>query len=182
MNGADVCRMHGAKAPQVLAASQRRIQTARAVEAVATYGLSVEIDPFDALTQEIARTNGHVLWLADIVAGLEQQAIVWGQSSTEEQASDDWAGTYRKSVEQAGINVWVDLYQKERRHLVDVCKTAIACGLASHEVELAEEQAKLIAAMIRKVFGDPVLGLTEEQQETARKVIARHLRALPRAP
>jgi hypothetical protein len=76
--------------------------------------------------------------------------------------------------------VWLTLYQAERSHLVNVCKAAIACGLAEREVRLAEQQGQLLAELLRAVFSDPALGLTVKQRAAAMTVASQHLRALPR--
>jgi hypothetical protein len=174
---------HGASAPQVRAAGQRRVEQARAEQAVVTYGLPVDIEPLDALIEEIARTAGHVRWLAGVVSGLEERAITFGP--TETQVTDSTVerarGNTRTATMAAGVNVWVDLYLRERQHLVNVCKVAIACGLAEREVELAESQGALIAGLLTAVFTDPKLALSADQQQMARSVVSAHLRALPRA-
>jgi len=178
-----VCNTHGARAPQVKAAGQRRVETAKAEIAVRTYGLAVDIDPFDAILDEIARTYGHVLWLADIIAALEEKALAFGptETSVTESTVERARGNTRTATASAGVNVWVELYQWERKHLVDVSKTAILCGLAEREVEMAEQQGNMIAALLNAVFGDPTLDLSEAQQQSARVVVSKHLRSLPRA-
>jgi hypothetical protein len=175
--GANVCKWHGAKSPQAVAARQRRAEQTAAVQAVETYGLPRNIDPHDALLEEIARTAGHVDWLARIVAALDPAELVWGRHSTEKGFTGE--GPVDKTTEQAGITVWLDLYQRERKHLVDVCKAAVGAGIAERQVRLAEQQGQLVARLLLAVIEDAELGLDAERQEVARRVAARHLRALP---
>jgi hypothetical protein len=46
----------------------------------------------------------------------------------------------REVVSKAGVNVWLMLYQAERKHLVDVCQVAINCGIEERRVKLAEQR------------------------------------------
>ena len=69
-------------------------------------------------------------------------------------------------------SVWLELYQKERTHLVAVCATALKCGIAERQVKLAEQHGRLIAEVIRGVLSD--LGVAEEPD--VGKVVRRHLK------
>jgi hypothetical protein len=177
IDGADVCILHGARAPQVVAAAIARVERARAENAVMTYGLPVEVDAFDALRQEIHRTNGHIYWLSLIIGTFDPEELVWGEV-LEEQGSGTGQreGDTFKSRSEASINIWLTLYREERKHLVKVCKDAIACGLAQREVELLESQGRLISDMLRNVFDDPELGLDDVTKRRVREVAIRHLR------
>jgi hypothetical protein len=105
--GAVVCHKHGGSAPQVKAKAEKRRQETRAREAVATYGLPVEIDPGTALLEEVSRSAGHVRWLRDVVQELDADALVWGEKTTSHQVCTDAlkAGIAERQVqlaEQAG--------------------------------------------------------------------------------
>jgi hypothetical protein len=178
IDGSDVCVSHGARAPQVVAAATRRVELGTAQRAVVTYGLPRNIDPFDALREEIARTAGHVAWLSEIVGELEQDALVWGQTLTETgKGTGQKEGNTAKIRNEASVNIWLTLYDQERKHLVLVCRTAIQCGLAKREVELLESQGKMIADILRAVFDDPELGLNDEVKRRMREIASRQLRA-----
>lgn len=177
INGADVCIDHGARAPQVAAAATRRVELARAERAVVTYGLPREIDPFDALREEIARTAGHIQYLSDIISTIEEEALVWGKTLEEAgKGTGQKEGNTAKIRSEAGINIWLTLYDQERKHLVLVCRTAIQCGLAEREVALLESQGRLIADLLRSVFDDPDLGLDDATKRRVREIASRHLR------
>lgn len=64
--------MHGGRAPQVVAAAQRRLDAAAAAEAVATFGLPREVDPLQALMEEVHRTTGYVAWLESLISLLPE--------------------------------------------------------------------------------------------------------------
>jgi hypothetical protein len=147
--GVGRCKLHGGATASHRAAAEKEI----ARQAVATFGLPLEVEPHRALLGEVWRTSGAVAWLDGVVRGLDAEQVTWGV--TEE---SDKAGTVRK----AGINVWVDLWQRERRHLVDVCKAALAAGVEERLVRLAESHGSQLAAVIRVTLTG--LDLTAEQQ------------------
>jgi hypothetical protein len=72
----------------------------------------------------------------------------------------------------------VTLEAQERDRAAGMAAKAVAAGLATRQVELAERQGALVADLIRALFADPELGLTVEQAAAAPAVAARHLRAL----
>lgn len=68
-------------------------------------------------------------------------------------------------------SVWLELYQKERTHLVAVCATALKCGIAERQVKLSEQHGRLIAEVIRSVLDD--LGVADHPDVGA--TVRRHL-------
>jgi hypothetical protein len=185
--GGTVCyKRHGGNTPVIKAAAQRRVERARAEKAVATYGLPIDIDPFDAIREEIARTHGHVKWLATIVSEMEPIDLVWGESSEETSAvvgtgtGDKGGNTISNtssSKSEAGLTAWLQLYRSEREHLVKVCATAIKCGIAQREIELLERHGEMMAALLDAVIDDPELALDAPGKDRFLAVVSRHLRA-----
>ena len=143
--------MHLGCTPPHRKAAQRQI----AEQAVATYGLPREIAPHDALLEEIDRTAGAVTWIAGIIRQMDPDSVVWGRSKVT-------VGRERSAEARAGISIWVQLYQRERRHLVEVSRTAIAAGIAERQVRLAEDHGRLIAEVIRGVLED--LGVADRPE------------------
>lgn len=174
--GFTACRVHGGDSPQAKKAAKSRVEKANAEAAVITFGLPIDIDPDIALVEELARTHGHVRYLAAVIAELKQADLVFGVSTYETGRGPE--GDIDKTTHTAAINVWVQLYQLERKHLTDVAKAMLAAGFKEREIRLVEEQGKLIADVLRAVFGDPELGLSAEQAVAARKVASRHLRVI----
>lgn len=160
------CRLHGGSTWT----HRKAAATKRARDAVATYGLPVDIDPADALLQEVHHTAGHVAWLREQVAAIEPDALTWGTVKVR----DD--GDAVETTQAAALNVWLQLYQAERKHLVAVCAAALSAGVEERRVKLAERQGATLAGVIRAVLDD--LGLTVEQQGRVAEVVPRHLRAV----
>ena len=164
VRGADKCRMHlGKKAGPVIA-------EAMLTKAMATYGLPIETSPADALLAEVHRTAGHVAWLQQRVAELEEHDLVWGTTQIKTGGQD---GGHTEAAEP---NVWLKLYQQERTHLVRVSAEAIRCGIEERRVKLAESQGALVAGVIRAILGD--LNLSADQQALVSEVVPRRLREL----
>lgn len=143
--GTGRCKLHGGSTPNHVAAAQRE----QAADAVQTLGLPRDVEPHEALLEEVHRAAGHVAWLAGVVAELEKQQVVHGITRTVQMPD----GT--RSVEaRAALNVWVKLYQEERDRLTRVAKVAIDAGVAERQVRLAERQAQQLAEVIRAVLTD----------------------------
>lgn len=166
--GQDVCRFHGGSAPQAKAAAVRRQQARAALLAVETFGLPVQVDPHQALLDELHRTAGAVAWLGAIVADLDQGEVVWGL--TREKVGGEDRGT----TKEAGTNAWVQLWQQERRHLVDVAKACVSAGIEERRVRLAEDAGRVLAGVVSAVLGR--LNLTSEQQALVPVVVPEELR------
>lgn len=145
-----------------------------AAEAVATYGLPREVDPHDALLEEVHRTAGHVAWLAAQIQALDPDALIWGKTEEVEKMAGEFPGI---DVTHAAVPpVWVELYQRERKHLVDVCKAAIAAGVAERQIRLAERQGQEMAGVFRRVLD--ALGLSTEQRALVPQLLRREIAAL----
>lgn len=141
-------------------------------EAVAMYGLPREVEPQVALLEEVWRTAGHVAWLAAKVGvHQEDEDLVFGLTSATSMVAPDGTLVPFERKEEAKPNVWLALYYKERQHLVDVCRVAIAAGIAERQVKLAEQQGKLIAQVLRGALED--LGFDDD--EKVAKVLRKHL-------
>lgn len=140
-DGANVCRMHGGAAPRARANAAKRVQERKVLAAVATYGLPVDIDPGTALLEEVSRTAGHVRWLHGIVQELDPSALTWGdkQKSHVEGLGPEGPVDQTTEVQSAGVNIWLELYLKERDHLRKVATDALKAGIAERQVQLAEQ-------------------------------------------
>ncbi len=137
MRGARVCVAHGGAAPQVKAAAEVRTELAKAQRAVVALGLPREVDPHQALLEEVWRAAGLVAWLGEFIAELEPTAEV---------------------------SSWMALYQDERDRLVRAARVAIVAGVAERQVKLAEDQASILARVVNSILID--LGHDLKDQRT----------------
>lgn len=164
--GADKCRMHlGKKAQDVISREVAR-------QAVVTYGLPRDIDPTDALLEEVHCTAGHVAWLREQVQSLAPDALVWGVTEEVVKSATEFPGT--DVTYSATLNAWLEQYRWERKHLLDVTKAAISAGIEERRVKLAEAQGSLLNGVIRRILDR--LDLTEGQRGLLPVVVPEELR------
>ncbi|MER5420347.1 hypothetical protein [Streptosporangium roseum] len=111
-------------------------------------------------------------WLAEVVGAMERDDLVWGVVEEVEKTATEFTGTdvTRKSAP----HVWLSLYQAERKHLTDVCKAAIAAGIAERQVRLAEQQGAIVVDVIRRILDR--LDLTQAQSALIPSVVPEELR------
>lgn len=169
MKGQTVCKNHGGKAPNSLAAAEKRQAQERAAKQLATLGEPIDTDPVQALHDMICWSAGHVNWYRAQVQRFLPDALVWGDTEVKQ---SDMAGL--TVTQKAQVNMWLDLYDRERDRLANLARIAIHAGLAEREVRLEEQRGALVAEVIRAILAD--LELSPEQQAKAVNVVPLHLR------
>jgi len=162
------CRMHAGHNTGTAKAA------AQLVRRVPTFGEPVDISPGEALLQEVRRSAGIVAWLAAVVGALDQGDVVWGVERRTDRSGGEFPGA--DLISSAKPNVWVSLYQAERRHLVATCEAALRANVDERLVRLAEMQGGRIVAALNGIFDD--LGLSPEQRGLLPEVVPRRLREL----
>lgn len=178
--GATVCRVHGGATAAAKAAAQRRVQNEAARKYVATYGLPVDVKPMQALVDELRRTAGHVAWLGELIAGLPHEDVASdGGAPFDGLVQHPGSGLVQVLPGVGGgitvaASVWVELYQRERKHLVDVSATLVKLGFAEREVRILEFQASAFVTALRSIFTD--LGMLDDPRVP--DVVERRLREL----
>jgi hypothetical protein len=152
----DCCISHGGGKPAAQANGVRRWAAGVVREMMETYGGPVKIDAVEALTQEIWRTQGHVLWLQDMVTRSlpdDLAAQFW-----EYKRSTSVPTGFKEHVENRANNayagVWLDLYIQERAHLVRACREAISLNLSERRLTLDEKLAQMLAVMVTNLARD----------------------------
>jgi len=125
--GIGKCKLHGGATRNHIASARQE----KARRAVATYGLPHEVDPATALLEEVHRTAGHIAWLREKVAALDETDLVGAEPSP-----------------------WLHMYQDERRHLARVARSAIDAGCNERLVRLAEQQGLMLAQVIRRIAAE----------------------------
>lgn len=169
--GCSVCQVHGAGSARVKAAGQRRLKEQAAKEAVAQYGLPVDIDPGQALLLEVRRTQGAVQFLEGKVRGLSDEAIV---VQVDQRTTHGGAGTKKSVSVRAGASVWVELLQRERAHLVQVTSAALRAGVEERQLQLQAREGALLVGVVDEILDG--LDLDVEQLAAAATVVPRALR------
>lgn len=170
MKGQQVCPKHGGSSPQARKAAALRLQEEGARRAMTAYGQSFNTTATEALLNEVCRTAGHVEWLSQKVAELQEGELIWGTTRVKEGGQD--GGT----TQEAQAHMWLKLYREERAHLVRVCSEAIRCGIEERYVRLAEAHGQLVADALKAILGD--LNLSPEQTKLAANVVPLRLRQL----
>ncbi len=166
----DRCRMHLGEEAAPVIAEAKAMEAAR--KAVVTFGLPRDISAIDALMEEVRWTAGHVAWLREQVQALEADALTWGIREQSEKNATEFTGT--DTTYAAMPNIWLELYYRERKHLVEVTKAAIAAGIEERRVRLEEAKGQLVAEIIRRITGR--LGLSAEQSAILPQIASEELR------
>lgn len=171
--GLDKCAIHcGLSKAQRDEIAARFLAEQKARKAVETYGLPRDISPTDALLEEVRYSAGHVAWLRAKVAELEAADLVWGMTEQVDKGATEFAGV--DTTHAATVNVWLDLYFRERKHLLDLTKTAISVGIEERRVRLAEAQGALMNDVIRRILAR--LSLSADQSALLPVVVPEELR------
>jgi hypothetical protein len=175
--GLDKCATHcGLSKAERKARAEAFLAEQAARKAVVTYGLPRDISPTDALLEEVRYTAGHVAWLREQVQALEAGDLVWGMTEQVERDGSEGEAiiTGTDTTYGAKPNVWLELYYRERKHLLDVTKAAISVGIEERRVRLAEAQGQLVAEVIRRILGR--LSLNAAQNKLVPVVVPEELR------
>jgi hypothetical protein len=167
--GLDKCAIHCGLSK---AERERRAAEAQAAKLVITYGLPRDISPTDALLEEVRYTAGHVAWLREQVQALEADALVWGVTEETDKQATEFAGT--DTTRAAAVSMWLELYSRERKHLLDVCKAAISVGIEERIVRLAEAKGHLVNELIKRILAR--LDLSDAQRQLVPLVVREELR------
>jgi hypothetical protein len=162
MTGQRVCRKHGGKAPQNLAAAARRIDQAEKLQALhaglaAAYGDHVpDVDLGEAMLRAVAWKYAEVLALRALVAALDDGERVWGVVR-DKSGGEDYGVT-----REARPSVWWVMLREAERDLVKFAGAARAAGVAEQRIQLEHDKARAVAVALQE--GMDAAGLTSEQR------------------
>jgi hypothetical protein len=166
------CPAHGGSTKRALKNARARIVGDRLSAACRTYGLPADIDPGAALRGELARTNGHILWIAQRIQSLDPDDLIWGRLATttrtgplpESECSEEKVGER--------IHVWCQLYSGERAHLLKVADTMVRNGLAELNLELEQRHVDFLEVVMLGMLDDFGIDVAEPAN---RAIIGRRL-------
>lgn len=162
LRGAKVCYSHGGQLPSVKAAAARN-------EARRRLAIPDAVDPRDALADELARTIAWVGWLGQQVDAVDDATLVWGRTKQ----ITGLVGL--ETTVEARPSVWWAEYRAERKHLIEVARTAHACGVEDRRVELMVHQAELLVAVVTGMAVD--LGHDPDDPGVKKIILARLAKA-----
>jgi len=128
------CERHGGNLKSHVVAAQR----AAAEQAMKTFGLPVTDKPVAiALLDEFAWVLGHVMWLRDRVQETDPEALVWGKQSEDHKTAGEFPGVDTKFL--ASPSVWLELYHRYHRLLLDYGKTIETLNLDKRKLDMAQQ-------------------------------------------
>lgn len=153
------CKLHGGNVPN----HRQAAQTELAKRGVEAFGLPLNIEPHEALLQELHRTAGIVEFYQQQINALETEANMVGPVGTSGTARD----TDLEHTPKAEANIWIRLHKEEREHLVRVAKTCIDAGIQERQVQIAEAQGALFANAIRGLLSALEINLTSPRVRQA---------------
>jgi hypothetical protein len=187
MAGQEVCAFHGGRAKRAKIAARRRMSVKQVEQAVATFGLRRDIGRAEALLEELQWTAGHVEYLRGEVQKLTAAGLSWGTESKVNRSGGTGARNTAddETVSKAGIPIVVELYQRERRHLLEVIRVCSATNVDDALVSLAQNTGTAWSAWTRwlvegvlRAVGLTVGQLEPERWATIREVVVVMLRGV----
>lgn len=144
-------------------------------------GPTGDTDPSEVLLAEIRRTAGHVEWLATQIQESDPEMFVRTLWLVKRQSGFVREGEIDTTDFSHAGAMWLELYQSERRHLANICRTALAAGIEERRVRLAEKQAEMIGEMLRSVLfelSDHLGIVIDPEDEAVRTIIFNQLMRL----
>jgi hypothetical protein len=158
--GADVCRSHGAGAPQVRAAAAERVLDDKVRDALARLG-SAQGAPIDNPLAALAQLAGQVLAFKDAVGELVNRL-------------DEIRFTDSKGSEQ--LRSEVAMYERALDRSTQVLVAMARLKLDERLVAVSQATAEMLVRAVDA--GLAAAGVTGEAREPVRKAIARELRVI----
>lgn len=181
------CKLHGGSTQNHVVAAARIAANAEAQRMMARAG--VDADPLEHLLESLHRAAALVEVWGQMVAAIDERAgeeasdrgHLRGELGYEEVPHDHGVDVVVmprdrlmavNSKGEARVHPYVVEYQSALERRAKFAKLCIDAGIAERQVELAEEQGKLIAKVISAVLSD----LDVSETPKVRKIVGRHLR------
>jgi hypothetical protein len=155
VDGTNVCRMHGGTTPNAQRVVKERRQEAEIREMARTLGVPIDVDPKDAILQEIAWCAGHVAWYRSRVQALDPDALIRGPRSEQLTVRTGFqAGEQTTTDSGNDVNLFLRLYNEERDRYQRLCLQAIKVGIEERRIRLEESKADLLVQGLEWMIGE----------------------------
>jgi hypothetical protein len=154
--GIGTCKFH-------LGNSQKHKTHAAKQEAMAKwaertkFGEPLEVGPAEALLGVLHLSAGHLAWIRDELARIKDK---------------------RKHEAQVLMRLW----DEERDRIARISKAALDVGVAEKQIQIAESYGQQLATLLRAIFFDSNLGLTDAQKALLPDILRLHLSHLETRP
>lgn len=162
MTGALVCRMHGGSSPQVRRKAEQRKAVDVVRREVIRLGGSLDIDPLDAMLEQVREAAANVAALRSAVENLDpgiglvsapEYVVADVVSGFDEEVRHDRLtrveGIYGKDHTGDGApHVLVTMYGQERDRLVKYAKLCLDAGVDERRIRLAEATGRALAGVV----------------------------------
>lgn len=157
VRGATVCVAHGAGAPAVKAKAAERVQRQKLGAFLAAQGVEdKEGDPHEIYVRHLTAADATAVRARELVAELDELTVTNHNGDQK-------------------LHVLLRLWGEWEDRVAKLAKIAHDNGFGG--VQLVQAQAGAMVDSVLAVLNDPELNLTDEQKGTAKKAVARHLRA-----
>jgi hypothetical protein len=129
-------------------------------------GDPIDVDPANAMAQQIRATAGHVAWLEGKIGAFRFRELT--------KLDDD--GVETEQFMTPNQESWWKIYQEERDRLIKYAEVALRAGLAERSVRLAERQGQMLSLVVDKILAG--LNLSDEQLLLVPDVVPAALRSV----
>lgn len=193
MAGLQVCRSHGGSFPNALAKSNAVKIEKIMNNKLARHGYGqkqvdeshVGANPVTGYLWELRRTAANIITAEEFLAELDPLEITWGRTKEEmkdgvvsyTQQGDPVDPSYTMTVDEAKVNVWVNIYMAERKAYREMLKIGISAGLEERRIRLQETLVLQLNGAISNIAAN--LGADPNSPEI-RRMIRDELIALER--
>lgn len=172
----DRCKRHAGGSKELRAAkimqANIELRMANFVEPIAAD--DPEADPITAFEVEYRRTLGRIRWLDQKIATLRVSDLGWGLRSETTKEATEFPGTDTEYA--TAINIYVQIQQWERKHLLDMQKVWIGAKLDVAKLRIQAAHVEVLDTAITKILRR--LGQKPDDPDV-RAVVFQELSALP---
>lgn len=147
---------------------KRKVDEIRATARFGGFPIPEDINPVDALVDELKRSTAFCAWIESKMAKWPDELVPLGSEHYDDKGA--------RQVDPTEEAAWLAVWQRERDHLAKVAKMCIDAGVSERQIELAERQSEIMFRMINEAF--EMLRLTPEQQANVPKIMPAIIRRI----